>query len=104
MSGKYVPKRTLREDIHRVINLDIHMVANSSQFVLLRGDYLAILALDLPRRASLLREPARNDDTLAVFLGPVGFFTLILDSYRDFRYTVACRRSKSPWILRGSTG
>jgi hypothetical protein len=70
------------------------MIAYSRQLILLRRDELAILALDLPGGAPLLREPARNDDALAVILGFVGFFALILDCDGDFGYTIPRRSIK----------
>ena len=36
-------RRTLREDVHWVIDLNIHVVADSSQFTTIGGDHLAIL-------------------------------------------------------------
>ena len=87
--GEYVHQHTLRKDVHGVVNLNIHMVTNGSQLVLLGRDDFAILALDLPRGASLLCEPARNDNALAIFFGLVGFFALVLDGDSNLGHT--CR-------------
>ena len=43
-------RRTLSQDIHRVIDLDIHVVTDCRQFIFLGADDLVILTLDLPGR------------------------------------------------------
>jgi hypothetical protein len=81
-------KHTLRENVHWIIDLNVHMVTYGRQLVLLSGDDLAILGLDLPGGVSFLGEPAGNENTLAIFLGLIGFFALVLDGDGDFGYAV----------------
>lgn len=51
-----VPLTTLGEDIHRIVNLDIHMITYRSKFLPFAADGLAIFAFDLVGAAALLRE------------------------------------------------
>ena len=76
---------TLCQDIHRIIDLDVHVVTDSSQLIFLGADDLPILALDFPRGIPLLGKFTRNHDGLSVFLGSEGFFALIFDMDGDFR-------------------
>ena len=41
-------RRTLSQDIHWIIDLDIHVVTDSRQFIFLAADDLVVLALNLP--------------------------------------------------------
>lgn len=77
-------ERTLRQDIHRIIDLNIHMIANRAQLLALRRHLLSGFRLDLVRRAAVFREAARDDDAVAVDVGPVGFVALVLEHYRYF--------------------
>ena len=40
--------QTLRQHVHRIIDLNVHMIANCSQLVLFRGDDFAVEAFDFP--------------------------------------------------------
>lgn len=73
------------EDVHGIINLNVHVIADGSEFIFLSGYSLAVLALDLPSRGACLREAASDDDALAILFGLVGFLALILHGDRHFR-------------------
>lgn len=79
---------TLSEDVHRIVDLDVHMVADSLQLLTLRRDDLPVPALDLVRGSAILGEPAGNHDALAIVLRSVRFIALVLEDDRDLRYTV----------------
>ncbi len=76
--------QTLRQNIHRIVNLDVHMIANSSELFFLRAYDFAVFAFDLPGRITFLGELASNDDRFPIFLGLVCFFTLIFYLNRYF--------------------
>lgn len=78
---------TLCQDIHRIVNLDVHVVTDSSQFIFLGADNLPVLALDFPRGIPLLREFAGDNDSFPIFLGSESFFALIFDMDGYFRGT-----------------
>ena len=76
--------RTLSEDIHRIVNLDVHMIANSSELFFLRANDFAVFAFDLPGRTAFLGELASDDDRFSIFPRLVCFFTLIFYLNRHF--------------------
>lgn len=57
---------TLRQDIHRIIYLDVHMIAYLRQLVPFRGDDSSVLALDLIGGSSVLGETTGDDDAISV--------------------------------------
>lgn len=74
------PSRILSEDVHRIIDLDVHVVTNIRQLFTLGRDRLAILGHDLVRRVAMDAEFPLNNDTVAVFPRLVSILALILDS------------------------
>lgn len=74
----------LCKNVHGIVNLDIHMIANSRQLVSLGGDNFAVFRLDLVRRRAFLSEASGDDDTVTVILVPVCIFSLIFQDDRDF--------------------
>lgn len=70
---------TLGQNCHWIVDLDVHMVAYGSKFLLLLADDFASLTLNLPGASSVLIEPAGNNNTIPIFFGFVRFVTLILN-------------------------
>lgn len=79
---------TLGQYVHRVIDLDIHVVTNSGQLILLCADNLPIDALDFPGGIALLGELSRDDDSSAILLGLESFLSLVFYVNCDFRSAV----------------
>ena len=77
----------MREDIHRVVYLNVHVIADCLQLLALCRDDLAVPILDLVRRSAILGEPTGDNDALAILLWPVRFFALVLENDRDLRDT-----------------
>lgn len=77
---------TLSKNVHGIVDLNVHVIADGCQFVFLGGYSLTVLALDLPRRTAFFREATSDENALAVFFGLVGFFALILDRDRHLRH------------------
>ena len=75
---------TLGEDIHRVIDLDVHVITNGRELLAFSGDDPSILALDLIRGRAFLGETPGDHDTLAIILGAIRLFSLILQDDRYF--------------------
>lgn len=84
VNGLHIQTRTLGQDVHRIVNLDIHMVADSLKFLAFCRDDLAIPALDLVRGRALLGEPTSDNNAPAVVFGPVCFLALVLKHHRNF--------------------
>jgi hypothetical protein len=42
------PRQTLGENIHRIVDLDIHVVTDGRKFIFLRANDFPVLTLDLP--------------------------------------------------------
>ena len=72
-------RHTLSEDIHGIVDLNVHMVADGLQLLALCRDSPPIPRLDLVRRRAVPREAASYDDALAVLLRFVGFLALVLE-------------------------
>lgn len=96
-------ERTLSQDIHGVIDLDIHVIANGRQFVFLSADDPSVFTLDFPGRATIFGESASNDDGLAVLFGFVGFLSLILDMDGDFGSAAQYQRGDMSKIYKKPT-
>lgn len=86
---------TLRQDIHRIVHLDVHMVAYLGQLVTLRGNHSPLPALDLVGRSSVLSEPTSNDDAVAVDIMIIRFVTLIFEDKCNFGDAAGPRWSAS---------
>ena len=92
----------MSQDVHRIIDLDIHVITDSRQLIFLGADDLVVLALNLPSRGPILGESTGDMDRLSVFLWFVRFFALILkvDGYLGDADMIAIRRKKSKrsWV------
>lgn len=75
---------TLRQDVHRIVHLDVHMVANLGQLVPFRGNDSTVPALDLVGRPSVLSEATGDDDAITVYLVVISFIALILQDKGHF--------------------
>lgn len=72
--------RTLSQNIHWIVHLDVHVVTDSGELVLLRRDNLGLIfALDLPAGGAVASEPAGNNNSFTILLWLVGFFALVLN-------------------------
>ena len=74
-------RHTLSEDVHGIVDLNIHVVADGLQLLALRRDSPPIPRLDLVRRRAVPREAASDDDALAVLLRLVRLLALVLELY-----------------------
>ena len=68
---------------HRIVDLNVHMVANSRKLFALSGNDTIVPTLDLVRRSTVFTESSSHDDGITIFLMFVCFFALILDINRD---------------------
>lgn len=75
---------TLGENIHRVVDLNVHMIADGSKFIFLGANDSAVLALDFPRAIALFGEFTSDHNGLSVFLGLVRLLPLVLQRNGDF--------------------
>ena len=78
---------TLCQNVHGIIHLNIHVITNCSQFILLVTDGFSILTLDFPRRTAVPRPATCDYNSTPIFVGLVGFVSLILDVDRHFGFT-----------------
>ena len=69
---------TLGENVHWVIDLNVHVIADRLEVFAFGGDKLPVLAPDLVRRRAILGEAAGNDDALPEVLRPECFLALVL--------------------------
>ncbi len=77
----------MRKYIHRIINLDVHMVADGRQLLPLCGDHLSIPALDLVGRRAFFSEASSDDDAIAIYIMFIRLVALVLQLNRDFGST-----------------
>ena len=80
-------KVTLREDVHGVVDLDIHMIAYGRELSTVVGYHFAVLCANLVRGGTVLCESPSNNDTRTVFLRLERLIALILDCDRDLSST-----------------
>ena len=83
----------LCKNVHGIVDLNIHVVANCRQLVSLGRYDFAILRFDLVRGRAFLGEAAGDNDAVAVLFVPVCVFPLVLQDDRDLRGT--------GWIVNG---
>lgn len=74
----------MRKDVHGIVNLNVHMVANGREFFALGRDYLAIPTLDLVRRGPFFGETAGDDDTVSIQVILECFIALVFKLNRHF--------------------
>lgn len=75
----------MRQNIHRVVDLNVHMVTNRGKLLLLVRDHSAILGPDFVCGASFGVKPPSDDDTVAVNVVFVCFVATIFEGNGDFR-------------------
>ena len=73
-------KLTLSKDVHRIVDLDVHVVADCGELIPLCRNGVVVLVRNLPARVSLCGELASDDDGGAILFGFVGLRTLVLES------------------------
>ena len=78
---------TLCKDVHGIIDLDVHMVANGREFFALGRDCFAIPTLDLVRRGPFFGETASNDDTVPIQVILICFIAVVFKLNCHFRST-----------------
>ena len=83
---------TLGENVHWVIDLNVHVIADRLEVFAFGGDKLPVLAPDLVRRRAILGEAAGNDDALPEVLRPECFLALVLQLNCNFRNAGAANR------------
>lgn len=79
---------TLGQNVHRVIHLNVHVVANLGQFLPLGRHDLAILTLELVRRSTILGKTTRDDDAVTIGIMLIRLFALVLQGKGHFGDTV----------------
>ena len=79
---------TLSEDVHWIVYLYVHVVANSRELLSFGRDDPSILTLDLVRGGTFLGEAPRNDDASAIVLRAIRLFALVLQNDRHLRDSV----------------
>ncbi len=89
MSKDVDGRRTLREDVHRVVDLDVHVVTDGLQLLALGRNKPPILAPDLVRGRAILGEATGYDNALPVLLRLVRFLSLVLQLDGDLRNTAS---------------
>ena len=67
----------MRQNIHRVVNLNVHMVTDRGELLPLVRDQGAILSLDLVCGTSFGVKPSSDDDAVAVNVMLVCFVTAV---------------------------
>jgi len=75
----------LCQDVHRVVDLNVHVITNCGKVLSLVRDQGAILGLDLVRGTSFVIKLSRDDNAVAKNVVLVCFVTTILEGDRDFR-------------------
>lgn len=89
---------TLCQNIHRVVDLNVHVITNCRKILSLVRDQSTVLGLDLVRGASLAVKPPRDDNAVAINIVLVCFVATVLEGDRDFRssgvYELAPKTSK----------
>jgi hypothetical protein len=70
--------QTLRENIHGIVDLDIHVVTDCRQLFLLGRNDSSVKTLDFPGARSVLGKTAGNKDGLAILFRLVSLVALIL--------------------------
>ena len=83
MRMKFI-ESTLRKDVHGIVDLDVHMVANGREFFALSRDYFAVPTLDLVRRGPFFGETAGDDDTVSKQVILICFIALVFKLNRHF--------------------
>ena len=73
------------QNVHRVVNLNVHMIAYRGKLLSLMRDKGAILGLDLVCGTSFDVESPGDDDTVAINIVFVCFVATILEGNGDFR-------------------
>lgn len=85
---------TLCKNIHWVINLDIHVVADRRELISLGRDDSAIFRLDLVRRRAFLRKATRDHNAVAIDIVLIGVLSLVLEDDSHL-----CRTTKRCSVL-----
>ena len=75
---------TLTEDVHGVIDLNVHVITNCREFVPFRADEFSILIFYLVVAAALFGKPTRNCDGVSINIGFESIFSLILECNCNF--------------------
>lgn len=82
-------KPTLRQDIHRVVDLNVHVITDGLKLLSFGRNDLAVSALDLVRRRAVFGEAARDHNASAVVLGSVRLLPLVFQHNGHLSDTVA---------------
>lgn len=72
------------QNVHRVVDLNVHMITNCGKLFSLIRDRGAILGFDLVCGTSSGIESSRDDDAVAINVVLVCFVTTILEGDGDF--------------------
>ena len=75
----------MRQNIHRVVDLNVHMIANCRKLLSLVGNEGVVLGLDLIRGGSFEVKSSRDDDLVTINITFVCFVATILEGDGDFR-------------------
>lgn len=78
----------MRKDIHRIVDLDIHVIANGGEFAAVIGHEFSALGTNPIGRAPLPGELPSDDNAGTIFLRLVRFVSLVLDHHGDFSNAV----------------
>lgn len=81
-------QHTLSEDVERVVDLNVHVVANSRELVSFIRDPIHLVITNLPACCSILFEDTFDDDRVAIEVVLVGLGTLVLDLHGHRRGTI----------------
>ena len=73
------------QNIHGVVDLNVHMITNCRKFFSLVGNRCAVFGLDLVRGASLGIKPPGDDNTVTIEVALVCFIATILEGNCNFR-------------------
>jgi hypothetical protein len=80
-------RRTLRENIHGIVELQLHLVAHCSELLLLGGYDFPLVAFQLVATRSFFRESSDDSDSRSIFIRLEGFLASVLYGNLDFRCT-----------------
>lgn len=81
--GKEGDRGTLGQDVHWVVNLNVHMVTNRGEFLPLVRDRGAVLGLDLVCGASFGVKPPSDDDAVTINVMLVCFVAAVFQGDCD---------------------